>query len=228
MLINQLDCILFDADETLFTFDAYQGLRTMFAEHSVDFSAEDYQTYQSLNKPLWDAYQQHKITAEQLKVRRFEGWAEKIGVTASQLNQQFLQSMANICQPLPGAQALLASIAPYVSLGIITNGFTDLLHARLQRTGLDNYFQVLTISEQFGLAKPAAEIFQHTLDQLPGVASARTLMVGDTPESDIAGGMNAGMKTCWLDHGDKSLPEGMVPDWQVSSLPQLQQLLMSA
>ncbi len=76
MLIKQFDCILFDADETLFEFDAYKGLNKMFAQHGVTFSREDYQNYQALNKPLWTAYQQHEIDAEQLKTRRFDPWAK--------------------------------------------------------------------------------------------------------------------------------------------------------
>lgn len=226
MLIKQFDCILFDADETLFEFDAYKGLNKMFAQHGVTFSPEDYQNYQAVNKPLWTAYQQHEIDAEQLKVRRFDPWAKVLNLPASTLNQQFLASMAEICQPLPGAKSLLDAIAPHVRIGIITNGFTDLLHARLASTGFGDYFQVLTISEQFGLAKPAPEIFQHTLAQLEGCQPERTLMVGDTPESDIAGGINAGMKTCWLDHGDKTLPETIKPDWQVPTLSTLQALLV--
>jgi len=226
MLIQHFDCILFDADETLFEFDAYQGLRKMFAQYGVTFSAEDYHEYQALNRPLWTAYQQHEITAEQLKTQRFDTWAQRVNVPSSTLNQQFLASMADICQPLSGAKALLEAIAPHVRIGIITNGFTDLLHARLASTGFGGYFDVLTISEQFGLAKPAPEIFYHTLEQLPGCLAERTLMVGDTPESDILGGINAGMKTCWLDHGDKSLPESITPDWRVSSLQELQTLLV--
>lgn len=227
MLVNQFDCILFDVDETLFEFDAYQGLRQVFAQYHVDFTLGDYHTYQSVNKPLWVAYQQQEITAEQLKVQRFAHWAERITVPASTLNQQFLQAMALTCRPLAGAQSLLEQLAPKVRLGIITNGFVDLLHARLNSTGFDRYFQVLTVSEQFGVAKPAPAIFHHTLAQLPGSSAARTLMVGDTPESDIAGGINAGMKTCWLDNGDKSLPAELLPDWRVNSLAELQQLLLT-
>ncbi len=226
MLIKHFDCILFDADETLFEFDAYKGLSTMFAQHGVTFSPEDYQRYQALNKPLWTAYQHHEIDAEQLKTQRFDPWAKVLNLPASTLNQQFLAAMAQICQPLPGAKALLEAISPHVRVGIITNGFTDLLHARLASTDFSGYFDVLTISEQFGLAKPAPEIFQHTLEQLEGCLPERTLMVGDTPESDILGGINAGMKTCWLDHGDKILPATITPDWQVPTLPALQSLLL--
>ncbi|KJG84508.1 hypothetical protein RN24_17845, partial [Yersinia pestis subsp. microtus bv. Ulegeica] len=64
--------ILFDADETLFHFDAYQGLKLMFSRFNVEFSAQDFDHYQLVNKPLWVDYQDGKISATQLQNTRFE------------------------------------------------------------------------------------------------------------------------------------------------------------
>ncbi len=50
-------------------------------------------------------------------------------------------------------------------------------------------------------------------------------MVGDTAESDILGGMNAGLSTCWLNAHNRPLPEGINPTWTVASLSELEQLL---
>ena len=52
-LAKNYEWILFDADETLFQFDAFSGLRLMFSKFDVDFSEQDYQEYQAINKPLW-------------------------------------------------------------------------------------------------------------------------------------------------------------------------------
>lgn len=69
--------ILFDADETLFRFDAYQGLRLMFSRFNIDFSVEDYQIYEAVNQPLWVDYQEGRITSRQLQEVRFESWARR-------------------------------------------------------------------------------------------------------------------------------------------------------
>lgn len=224
-MLNTLDCIIFDADETLFAFDAFRGLQKMFQAYDVAFSADDYQAYQAVNKPLWVDYQDGKITAAQLQTRRFIPWATRLNVSPETLNNQFLLAMADICQPLDGAAALLDSLKGKVRLAIITNGFTALQQARLQRTGFGDYFDALVISEQVGVAKPDRMIFEHTLQLLGNPAPERVLMVGDTPESDILGGINAGMKTCWLDHGVRTLPDALHPTWQVPNLAGLQQLL---
>ncbi|WP_435947122.1 pyrimidine 5'-nucleotidase [Dryocola sp. BD586] len=219
------DWILFDADETLFTFNAFDGLQRMFLDYSVTFTADDFQDYQAVNKPLWVDYQNGAINALQLQHQRFQGWAEKLKVPAGDLNAAFLNAMAEICAPLPGAVSLLAALKGKAKLGIITNGFTALQQIRLERTGLRDFFDLLVISEQVGVAKPDRRIFDYALAQMGNPPRERVMMVGDTAESDILGGINAGLATCWLNAHGRSLPEGINPTWQVSSLGELEQLL---
>ncbi|TNV18933.1 pyrimidine 5'-nucleotidase [Buttiauxella sp. B2] len=219
------DWILFDADETLFTFDAFGGLQRMFLDYSVTFNAEDFQDYQAVNKPLWVDYQNGAISALQLQHQRFEGWSERLSVPAGDLNAAFLNAMAEICAPLPGAVSLLNALKNKVKIGIITNGFTALQQIRLERTGLRDYFDLLVISEQVGVAKPDSKIFDYAFEQMGNPPRDRVLMVGDTAESDILGGMNAGIATCWLNAHGRNLPEGIAPTWEVTSLSELELLL---
>lgn len=217
--------VLFDADETLFSFNAFAGLKRMFATYDVDFTQADYTHYQLTNKSLWLDYQNNKISATYLQVTRFSEWADKLNVPAQQLNNNFLTAMAEICEPLPGAKALLAKLKPHAKLGIITNGFTQLQARRLEHTGLKDMFDWLVISEQVGIAKPAVEIFNHTFKLMGNPNKENILMVGDTASSDILGGMNAGIDTCWLQHPGFELPPGVTPTFKITELVQLQHLL---
>ncbi|MBJ3813549.1 pyrimidine 5'-nucleotidase [Shimwellia pseudoproteus] len=219
------DWVLFDADETLFTFDAFSGLQRMFNDYSVTFTNDDYQAYQAVNKPLWVDYQNGAISASQLQLRRFESWAERLNVAPGDLNSAFLNAMAEICTPLPGAVSLLNALKGQAKLGIITNGFTALQQIRLTRTGLRDMFDLLVISEQVGVAKPDRKIFDYALEQMGNPPRDRVLMVGDTAESDILGGINAGLATCWLNAHGRALPDGITPTWQVATLAELEQLL---
>ena len=153
------DWIFFDADETLFTFDSFTGLQRMFLDYSVTFTAEDFQDYQAVNKPLWVDYQNGAITSLQLQHGRFESWAERLNVEPGKLNEAFINAMAEICTPLPGAVSLLNAIRGNAKIGIITNGFSALQQVRLERTGLRDYFDLLVISEEVGVAKPNKKIF---------------------------------------------------------------------
>ncbi|QKJ85672.1 pyrimidine 5'-nucleotidase [Paramixta manurensis] len=224
MLQNQ-DWILFDADDTLFHFDAFAGLQRLFLQYDVTFTADDYSEYQALNKPLWVDYQNGAITALQLQQQRFVRWGEKLNVAPGTLNKGFLEAMAQVCQPLDGAAELLEMLKGRVKMGIITNGFTALQQARLARTGFLGYFDLLVISEQVGVAKPHPAIFDYALEQMGQPPRSRVLMVGDNPDSDILGGMQAGFATCWLNTDQRPAPEGITPTWQVKTLHELRTIL---
>ncbi|BCQ46928.1 hypothetical protein ERHA55_44550 [Erwinia rhapontici] len=125
----------------------------------------------------------------QLQHQRFESWAAKLDVSAQDLNSGFLSAMAEICTPLVGAVDLLNALKGRVKIGIITNGFTALQQARLERTGFLGVFDLLVISEQVGYAKPHPAIFDYALTRMGNPARERVLMVGDNPDSDILGGL---------------------------------------
>ncbi|MBK4724992.1 pyrimidine 5'-nucleotidase [Pantoea agglomerans] len=225
-MLKDWDWILFDADDTLFHFDAFAGLQRLFQQYDVQFSRADYDDYQAINKPLWVDYQNGAISSLQLQHQRFESWAAKLDVTAQDLNSGFLSAMAEICTPLVGAVDLLNALKGRVKMGIITNGFTALQQARLERTGFLGVFDLLVISEQVGYAKPHPAIFDYALTRMGNPARERVLMVGDNPDSDILGGINAGLATCWLNAEGRAQPEGINPTWQVTSLKELQDKLV--
>ncbi|MDK2634187.1 pyrimidine 5'-nucleotidase [Pantoea stewartii subsp. indologenes] len=224
-MLDNWDCILFDADDTLFHFDSYAGLQRLFAGYDVRFTDQDFADYQAVNKPLWVEYQNGQLSALELQTRRFAGWGQKLSVAPAILNDGFLSAMAEICLPLEGADSLMTLLHGRVKMGIITNGFTALQQRRLERTGFLDYFSALVVSEEVGVPKPDARIFDYALAQLGNPPRDRVLMVGDTPESDILGGMNAGIKTCWVDHGTRPLPDAIKPDWRVNTLSELDALL---
>ncbi|PST89519.1 dUMP phosphatase [Photobacterium sp. NCIMB 13483] len=219
--------ILFDADETLFHFDAFHGLQLMFSRHNVTFTHADFEHYETINRPLWVDYQNGKISATELQNIRFKSWAATLSLSTEQLNHDFLMAMADICTPLTGAKSLLEALKPHAKLGIITNGFTALQEIRLQRTEFKDFFDVLVISEQVGVAKPDIQIFDYACQKMNMTQRQNILMVGDNPQSDILGGINAGMDTCWLNSEQKSQPEGIYPTYTVSSLAELQVLLLN-
>ena len=217
--------VLFDADETLFRFDILAGMTRMFKKYGVNFTKDDYIHYQKTNKQLWVDYQNGVISADYLQVTRFNEWSAKLNVSAKELNDAFLDAMAQICELLPGAVELLNKLKPHARLGIITNGFARLQTVRLEHTGLKDMFEWLVISELVGIAKPNKAIFEHTFELMGNPNKGQILMVGDTASSDILGGNNAGIDTCWLQHPGEQLPEGITPTYTITKLEQLQAIL---
>lgn len=217
--------ILFDADETLFSFNAFAGLKILFARYGVEFTEADNKAYQAVNAPLWVDYQNGKIDAKTLQITRFKAWGERLGVNPEVLNDGFLDAMAGICEPLPGARELLSKLNGHVTLGIITNGFAALQQRRLEHTGLLGCFEHVVISELVGCAKPDSRIFAHTLSLFGNPDKAKVLMVGDTAASDILGANQFGIDSCWLQHEGSTCPEHIHPTYTVNALSELETLL---
>ncbi|MDW6005538.1 pyrimidine 5'-nucleotidase [Vibrio mangrovi] len=223
----KFDWILFDADETLFHFDGFSGLKRMFSSFGVDFTPEDFSQYQEKNQALWRDYQDGKIDAATLKHQRFASWAERLSRTTEELNLSFFQVMAEISTLLPGARALLEQLRGQVQLGIITNGFIDLQSHRLEKHGLTNYFSQVTVSEQIGAAKPDPAIFAYTHQQIGYPEKSRVLMVGDNPLADIQGGHQYGFTTCWLNVAKQPVPENVVCHYEIQSLTELSAVIFA-
>ncbi|TNH08700.1 pyrimidine 5'-nucleotidase [Testudinibacter sp. TR-2022] len=215
--------IFFDADETLFSFDSFRGLQQMFAQYDVEFTQQHFADYQTVNQPLWQAYHQGKISADELQTTRFNQWAQHLSRQPSELNQAYLIAMADICQPLDGVEAMLQTLSEKVRFGIITNGFNAMQDLRLQKTGLKPHFEFVVVSENIGLPKPHHGIFQHALNLAKVDDKSAVLMVGDTLETDILGGQNSGLDTCWLSHG-KVNDTNIQPTYQIANMEQLVQI----
>lgn len=213
--------ILFDADETLFSFNSFLGLKAMLIRYGIDFTANDYDAFQAVNKPLWVAYQNKEIRAEDLQRIRFQQLAEQTGQDPLVLNQQLMAEMALVSQPLTDTMAMLKALHGKVKMAIITNGFNALQQKRLENTQTTPFFEHVIASETVGVAKPDPYIFEFAFAQLGEIDKRRVLMVGDTLSSDIQGGINVGIDTCWF-NPEGSMNETIIrPTYEIRSMLEL-------
>ena len=203
--------VLFDADETLFSFNSYLGLTSMLKRYGIDFTPEDYEAFQAVNKLLWVAYQNNEITANDIQMRRFAKLSAQIGVNQLQLNQELMAEMAKVSQPLDGVMEMLDALYGKVKMGIITNGFTELQESRLNNTQTKKFFEMVVVSEQIGVAKPDRKVFDYAFSLMDNLDKTKILMVGDTLASDILGGYNAGIDTCWFNHTKRTRRKFTLP-----------------
>ncbi|MGM0526038.1 MAG: pyrimidine 5'-nucleotidase [Pseudomonadota bacterium] len=221
------DWVVFDADETLFTFDARRGLSALFGRYGMDFDDQLFSQFKTVNQPLWKGFQDGELTAKDIKQRRFVPWERKFGKSSEAINTEFMSCMAGITETIEGTERLLKSLHGKAKMGIITNGFVELQQERLEKTSTHHYFDFLLVSEAVGIAKPDPEIFHHAHKQYMSeqLSPERILMVGDNPHSDILGGLNAGWHTCWFNRGSSDKPEDINPHHTITHLDQLTQLL---
>ncbi|MGX3065666.1 pyrimidine 5'-nucleotidase [Ursidibacter arcticus] len=210
--------ILFDADETLFSFNSFLGLKVMMERYGVPFNEQDYEQFQAVNKPLWVAYQNKEITAQDLQRIRFEKIAQQTGQEPLALNQELMAEMALLSQPLENVKEMLDSLFGKVKMAIITNGFHALQQKRLENTALNKYFDLVVVSETVGVAKPAPQIFESAFAQMGNVDKQAILMVGDTLSSDVQGGINVGIDTCWFNPTQQPNETTIQPTYEIASI----------
>jgi len=85
-------------------------------------------------------------------------------------------------------------------------------------------FLDIFISQEIGFNKPAPEYFAGCFAKIPDFDPAKAMIVGDSLSSDILGGKNAGIATCWINPRHKSAGD-IVPDYEIEDLTQLENLL---
>lgn len=106
------------------------------------------------------------------------------------------------CVPFPSLIEMLTTLKQQgYLLGIITNGRGEFQTRAISGLGIQDYFDVILISEIEGVRKPQPEIFHKAIDRL-GVSAQNSIFVGDNPAADIAGAKNAGMRAIWKRNSD--------------------------
>lgn len=213
--------ILFDADETLFSFRSFGGLQKVLARYGLEFNEQDYAAFQAVNQRLWIAYQNQEIDAEGLQRQRFSRLAALTGEDPLKLNALLMEEMALLSLPLENTVATLQALQGKCKMGIITNGFNAMQQKRLDNTQTAPFFELLVVSENVGIAKPDKRIFEYAFAQMGNVDKRRILMVGDTLSSDIVGGQNAGIDTCWFNPHQKPNDSNVRPTYEIHSMLQL-------
>jgi YjjG family noncanonical pyrimidine nucleotidase len=195
--------LLLDLDHTLLDSDASEALAFAhaLAGAGVAEPARHLPTYIEINRALWTRVERGEISPLDVRVERFAQLITKTGIVASpgSLADAYALGLGAYGELYPGVPAVLDALAaePTISLALVTNGLSDVVRARVARLRLERYFRVIAVSSELGIAKPNPAIFDHALAGLGAPAKHTALVVGDSLSSDMLGGRNAGIATCW-------------------------------
>lgn len=216
--------VLLDLDHTLIDTDS--SIRLAFADAMKVAETDEpgaYETFTEINAALWKQVERQEITPQRVNLARFEQFAHELGLSASPADMAtaFAAGMGEHGDLYGGARQLLDDLSAGAVLGLITNGLSGIQRRRIERLELAQYFTVVVISEEAGVAKPSPEIFDLALDQLASPARSEVLMVGDSLSSDIAGGSAADIDTCWYNPRGALVPTTGQPTHIISSLGEL-------
>ena len=195
--------IFFDLDRTLWDFDAAAevAFERIYEKYNlksfgIPSAHEFHEVYHPLNEQLWVLYREEKITKEELNRTRFLKPLEHYGIhdveLADHLSEDYVYWSPRIVRLVPDTMELLDYIKPKYHLHLITNGFQEVQHTKLSGSGLEPYFETLTVSEEVGVKKPNPEIFHYALRKAQAIAE-ESVVIGDEMAVDIDGARAAGI-----------------------------------
>ncbi len=217
--------LLFDADNTLFNFDA--GNRRAFSEvcriYHLPDTDELFHAYEAVNAEMWSAFDRGECTKDFLVVERFRLFLERAGLQADpvQCNKIHLSTLATNTVLLPHALEVCRTLAQTHSLYIVTNAVAAVQKARLAASDLRPYITDAFISEDAGASKPSVAYFDYAFSRIPGITRENCLLIGDSPSSDLQGANNYGIPCCWYNPRGLARPDGIRIDYEIRDLPEL-------
>lgn len=224
-----LKTIFFDLDDTLldFTRAEAEALSQTLRAFEIEPLPAILERYHELNRRQWELLEEGVISRDKVLTRRFDLLFEELGVERSSraVCDCYEQRLAQGHWFVPGAPELLEQLAPRYDLYLASNGAAAVQYARLKSAGIGHYFRGIFISEEMPADKPSPDFFKAAFAAIPDFDPKKALMVGDSLTSDIRGGRDSGLRTCWFDpHGRPPRPE-IVPDYRIRSLSELPPLL---
>lgn len=221
--------ILFDADGTLFDYDQAEAtaLQRTFEQMGQGFEPAYVEAYRRINGQIWLEFEQGRISQERLRTLRFEQLFQAVGVELSPeaFSPRYLENLAQGTALIDGAEEVVRALHGRVALLLITNGLRDVQRPRFARSALNGYFAGLVISEEVGAAKPSSRIFDVAFEQMGYPGREEVLMVGDSLTSDMRGGVDYGLDTCWFNPGRRARDPALEIRYEIQDLRQLLDLV---
>ena len=221
--------LFLDADDTLLDFLKTEraAITESFSRFGLEPTDELIRRYSAINQSCWERMERGEITRDRVLLERFERLFGEIGAdidpqTFEHTYQYLLGQWAFLVE---GTFEILEYLRPKYKLYIASNGVAATQDSRFRAAGLSPWFDDIFISERVGRHKPEKEYFDRCFARIPGFRRDRALIIGDSLSSDIQGGKNAGIDTCWFNYRGKPARPDIVPDYTVNSLAELRSIL---
>ncbi len=199
--MSKYTTLLFDADETLldFSFAEAMAIKTVCTSFGIKYCEDVRNAYSKINLSLWKQLEKGLVTRDIIKIRRFEQFAEVVGSSASPaaMADCYIQALSQCGFIIEGADELCTALSEKYDMYIVTNGLAVVQKNRLQKCGLLPFFSGVFISEETGSQKPEKKFFEFVFEGIPEKDKSKICIIGDSMSSDILGGINAGIDTCF-------------------------------
>jgi putative hydrolase of the HAD superfamily len=198
-----IEHVFFDLDRTLWDFDknSHDALCQLFDGLKLDEMIKNKHAfisdYKRINEQMWGDYRRGILPKEELRVGRFSKALLKHGVDNYPIAETYSESYISLCphltQLFPNTIETLSELKSRgKKLHIITNGFSEVQYLKLEKSGLESFFDVVICSDVLGISKPDLRIFNEALLRA-GAKASTSIMIGDHLETDVLGANAAGL-----------------------------------
>ena len=224
-----IEFLFLDLDDTILDFHKAEriALSKTIRQFGLEPTEEVLTRYHAINKWHWEQLELGKLTRAEVLENRFAVLFEKYGmnVDATACARAYEKNLSIGHYFLPGAEEAVDRLSKKYRLFLASNGTASVQKGRMTSANLYRFFETVFVSQEIGHNKPSKAYFDACFAQIPGFDPAKAMIVGDSLTSDIAGGINAGIRTCWVNPQHLPCPENVRPDHQIEYLSQLEALL---
>lgn len=219
--------ILWDVDGTLLDFKASEraAIKSLFLEFGLgDCTEEMLARYSEINVHFWQRLERNEITKQQVLTGRFEQFFGEYGIDTGiteSFNDRYQLKLGDTIVYRDDSLNLVRALKGQVKQYVVSNGTVAAQTKKLSRSGLGEWMDGIFLSEQLGVEKPNIGFFEKVFDAIRPGSLSEVMIVGDSLTSDMQGGINAKIRTCWYNPEKKPLPEPYAVDYIISDLREL-------
>ena len=229
--MSKYELLLFDLDNTLIDFSKDQKLALKYAFESMGYKYTEsvLKEYKKIDDIVWKELEIGEIqTVVDLYEKRCKMLFEKYNIkqTLDTFNKLLDKGYQKNGTPFANAENIIKKLNQKYKLGIITNGPKTQQYIRLQNAGISEYFSYIFVSEEVGYNKPNIKFFEYMFEKIEEKDKSKMLIIGDSLTSDIQGGKNCGLDTCWFNRESIDNATNIKPNYEIKKLGELVEILL--
>ncbi len=227
---KKITTILWDVDNTLLDFDysMRNSLKQCFLTIGIEDCGEMIDRYAEINDMYWKRLERGEVTKAQLLVGRFKDLLTEFHlehIDYLKFKEEFQANLGTIYSYLDDSLTICKALQTQYKQYVVTNGVAYTQQSKLGLAGFKDVMNGLFISDEIGFNKPDKRFFEYCMEHIAEKDKEKILIVGDSLTSDIKGGNNIGIKTCWYNPKQKPLEEGYQVDVEISDLHDIYEVL---
>lgn len=228
---RMITTLLWDMDETLLNFAAAEraAINALFQEFGFgECSDAMLGRYSKINRSYWERLERKELTKPEILVGRFRDFFEAEGLdstVAAEFNEKYQLSLGDTIVFRDDSYNIVKSLRGKVKQYVVSNGTIAAQTKKLRLSGFGELMDGVFLSEDLGVEKPDILFFKKVFEEIHPEDKSQVMIVGDSLTSDIQGGNNAGIMTCWYNPEQKPYQGDLRIDHEIRDLHEVYDLI---